>query len=63
MLNNKNVLNEFELYQPMQKWLYSYLRDKYKGYEILAIDTTKDWTKHWNIWELLMNLQLELIYK
>jgi len=39
MLNSRNVSSEFELYEPMKKWLCSYLKDKYKGYEILTIDT------------------------
>lgn len=29
---------EEELYEPMRIWLEQYLRDKYKGYEIITID-------------------------
>ena len=29
---------EEELYAPMQKWLEQYLKDKYKGYEIIVTD-------------------------
>lgn len=38
MVNNQNVKSEFELYEPMRLWLDTYLRDKYKGFEILTID-------------------------
>lgn len=30
---------EEELYEPMRVWLEQYLTDKYKGHEIIAIDT------------------------
>ena len=30
---------EEELYEPMRTWLEQYLKDKYKGYEIIAVDT------------------------
>ena len=30
---------EEELYEPMRLWLEQYLKDKYKKYEIIAIDT------------------------
>lgn len=30
---------EEELYEPMRVWLEQYLRDRYKGYEIIAVDT------------------------
>lgn len=33
-----NVNSEVELYDPMKKWLYSYLSDKYKRSEIIAVD-------------------------
>lgn len=29
---------EEELYEPMRQWLEQYLQDKYKGYEIIAVD-------------------------
>ena len=31
---------ENELYEPMRCWLEQYLKDKYKGYEIITIDTS-----------------------
>lgn len=34
-----NVKKEFELYEPMRLWLHQYLSDKYKGSEIITIDT------------------------
>ncbi len=34
-----NVTSELELYEPMKDWLESYLRDKYKGYEIFTVDS------------------------
>ena len=30
---------EEELYEPMCKWLEQYLKDKYKGHEILVVDS------------------------
>ena len=30
---------ELELYDPMCKWLYQYLKDNYKGYEIIVVDS------------------------
>lgn len=30
---------EEELYEPMRLWLEQYLKDKYKGHEIISIDT------------------------
>lgn len=30
---------EEELYEPMRVWLEQYLKDKYKGHEIIAVDT------------------------
>lgn len=33
---------ESELYEPMRCWLEQYLRDKYKGYEIIAVDTSQE---------------------
>lgn len=33
---------ESELYEPMRCWLEQYLKDKYKGYEIIAIDTSQE---------------------
>jgi len=32
-------MKEEELYEPMRLWLEKYLKDKYKGFEILAVDT------------------------
>ena len=32
-------MKEEELYEPMRLWLEKYLTDKYKGYEILVVDT------------------------
>ena len=29
---------ENELYEPMRVWLEQYLKDKYKGYEIITLD-------------------------
>ena len=34
-----NVLLENELYEPMRLWLENYIKDKYKGYEVITIDT------------------------
>lgn len=34
-----NVSKEFELYEPMRVWLQQYLEDKYKGWQILTIDS------------------------
>lgn len=33
---------ENELYEPMRCWLEQYLKDKYKGYEIIVVDTSKE---------------------
>ena len=33
---------ERELYEPMRCWLDQYLRDKYKGYEIITADTSQE---------------------
>ena len=38
MANNKNVKNEFELYEPMRNWLHKYLEDKYKSFKIITLD-------------------------
>lgn len=35
----KTVSSESELYEPMRVWLESYIKDKYKGYEVIAKDT------------------------
>lgn len=32
---------EYELYEPMRKWLEQYLNDKYKGYDVIALDTSQ----------------------
>lgn len=34
-----NVRREEELYEPMRKWLQQYLEDKYKGYQIITVDS------------------------
>ena len=34
-----NVKKEFELYEPMRIWLQQYLEDKYKGWEVITIDS------------------------
>ena len=34
-----NVKKEYELYEPMRNWLQQYLEDKYKGWEVLTIDS------------------------
>lgn len=33
---------ENELYEPMRCWLEQYLKDKYKGYEIITLDTSQE---------------------
>lgn len=33
---------ENELYEPMRVWLEQYLKDKYKGYEIITLDTSQE---------------------
>lgn len=38
-MNNKELnkrIKEYDLYEPMRKWLHDYLTDKYKGYEIIT---------------------------
>lgn len=39
MVNNWNVRSEFELYEPMRLWLQTYLEDRYKGFEIITVDS------------------------
>lgn len=39
MLNKNNVKSEFELYEPMRMWLHKYLEDRYKGFEIITLDS------------------------
>lgn len=39
MVNNHNVRYEHELYEPMRLWLSAYMNDKYKGHEIITIDS------------------------
>lgn len=34
-----NVKSEFELYEPMRVWLQRYLEEKYKGAEIVTLDS------------------------
>ena len=36
-------MKEEELYEPMRLWLYNYLSDKYKGFEIIAISTPNEY--------------------
>ena len=38
MVNKTNVTSEFELYEPMRKWLQEYLESKYKNSEIITVD-------------------------
>ena len=38
MINRTNVRSEFELYEPMRQWLETYLKDRYKGFEIITTD-------------------------
>jgi hypothetical protein len=33
-----NVRSEFELYEPMMAWLETYIKDKYRGYQVQTID-------------------------
>ena len=33
---------ENELYEPMRCWLEEYLKDRYKGYEIITVDTSQE---------------------
>lgn len=33
---------ESDLYEPMRSWLEQYLKDKYKGYEVIALDTSQE---------------------
>lgn len=33
---------EQELYEPMSIWLNQYLKDKYKGYEVITLDTSTE---------------------
>lgn len=34
-----NVKKEFELYEPMRIWLHRYLEEKYKGWNVITIDS------------------------
>ena len=34
-----NVKKEFELYEPMRLWLQKYLEDKYRGSQIITVDS------------------------
>ena len=34
-----NVRSEFELYEPMRVWLQQYLEDKYRGAQIITVDS------------------------
>ncbi len=34
-----NVKKEFELYEPMRIWLHRYLKEKYKGWNVITIDS------------------------
>ena len=33
---------ENELYEPMRCWLEQYLKDNYKGYDIITVDTSQE---------------------
>ena len=33
-----NIDFEYELYEPMRLWLEQYVKDKYKGYDVISID-------------------------
>lgn len=33
-----NVRLEEELYEPMRLWLERYVKDRYKGYDVIAVD-------------------------
>lgn len=33
---------EYELYEPMRSWLEQYIKDKYKGYEVMTRDTSQE---------------------
>lgn len=33
---------EYELYEPMRNWLEQYIKDKYKGYEVMTRDTSQE---------------------
>lgn len=35
---NNNVKLEEELYDPMKLWLERYVKDRYKGYDVIAVD-------------------------
>lgn len=39
-------MEEKDLYEPMQIWLQQYLNDKYKGYTIVAEDTSQERLDH-----------------
>lgn len=32
-------MKEYELYEPMRIWLEQYMKDKYKGWEIISVDS------------------------
>ena len=34
-----NVRSEFELYEPMRRWLHQYLEDTFRGAEIITVDS------------------------
>ena len=36
-------MREEELYEPMEKWLHQYLVDKYKGFEIVTLQTPNEY--------------------
>ena len=48
-----NVKKEFELYEPMRVWLQQYLEEKYKGANVITIDsharTLDVFLEHYNI--------------
>lgn len=35
-------MKESDLYEPMRQWLQQYLKDKYRGYEIITEDTSQE---------------------
>ncbi|MFR3492907.1 MAG: hypothetical protein ACLTTJ_03190 [Blautia sp.] len=41
-IKRDSICLENELYEPMRGWLEQYLNDKYKGYDIIAVDTSQE---------------------
>lgn len=46
MVRMNNVKLEEELYEPMRVWLEQYAKDKYKGYDVVAIDAHAERLDH-----------------